>query len=93
MPAGINILSELRVLNLNHCQKLLQIPELPSSLRFLDIHSCTSLETLTSPSSLVPSCLFKCFKSTIQVMIFMAFNHFFFLCPDMRFTLYFRARF
>ena len=93
IPAGINLLSELRVLNLNHCQKLLQIPELPSSLRFLDIHSCTSLETLTSPSSLVPSCLFKCFKSTIQVMIFMAFNHFFFLCPDMRFTLYFRARF
>ena len=67
IPAGINKLSHLRVLNLGHCQKLQQIPELPTSLRFLDIHRCASLETLSSPSSPLPSCLFKCFKSAIQV--------------------------
>ncbi|KAJ9675500.1 hypothetical protein PVL29_024428 [Vitis rotundifolia] len=66
IPAGINKLSQLRVLNLRHCQRLLQIPELPSSLRLLDVHGCTLLETLSSPSSLLPSCLFKCFESTIQ---------------------------
>ncbi|KAJ9675503.1 hypothetical protein PVL29_024431 [Vitis rotundifolia] len=66
IPAGINKLSQLRVLNLSHCQWLLQIPELPSSLRLLDVHGCTLLETLSSPSSLLPSCLSKCFESTIQ---------------------------
>ena len=67
IPAGINKLSELRVLHLSHCQKLLKIPELPSSLKFLDIHGCRSLETLSNTSSPLPSCLFKCFISAIQV--------------------------
>ena len=67
IPAGINKLSELRVLHLSHCQKLLKIPELPSSLKSLDIHGCTSLETLSNTSSPLPSCLFKCFISAIQV--------------------------
>ena len=67
IPAGINKLSELRVLHLSHCQKLLKIPELPSSLKSLDLHGCTSLETLSNTSSPLPSCLFKCFISAIQV--------------------------
>ncbi|XP_034680691.1 disease resistance protein RPV1-like isoform X1 [Vitis riparia] len=64
--AGIIQLSKLRVLELSHCQRLLQVPELPPSLRVLDVHSCTCLETLSSPSSLLGVSLFKCFKSTIE---------------------------
>ncbi|KAJ9676310.1 hypothetical protein PVL29_025033 [Vitis rotundifolia] len=66
MMAGIIQLSKLRVLDLSHCQGLLQVPELPPSLRVLDVHSCTFLETLSSPSSLLGVSLFKCFKSTIE---------------------------
>lgn len=36
IPTDISKLSRLRSLNLSHCEKLLQIPELPSSLRHLD---------------------------------------------------------
>ncbi|KAL6316811.1 hypothetical protein AAG906_021111 [Vitis piasezkii] len=50
-----------------HCHKLRQIPELPSSLRVLDAHSCQCLETLSSPSSLLSYSLLKCFKSAIEV--------------------------
>ncbi|KAJ9672181.1 hypothetical protein PVL29_025708 [Vitis rotundifolia] len=64
--AGIIQLSKLRVLELSHCQGLLQVPELPPSLRVLDVHSWTCLETLSSPSSLLGVSLFKCFKSTIE---------------------------
>ena len=65
--ASIIQLSELRVLDLSHCQKLLQIPELPQSLRFLDAHGCPCLETLSSPSSSLGFSLFKCFKAAIEV--------------------------
>ncbi|XP_034674569.1 disease resistance protein RUN1-like [Vitis riparia] len=64
--AGSVQLSKLRVLELSHCQGLLQVPELPPSLRYLDIHSCTCLETLSSPSSQLGFSLFKCWKSTIE---------------------------
>lgn len=62
--ASVIQLSKLRVLDLSHCQRLLQVPELPPSLRYLDVHSCTCLENLSSPLSLS---LFKCFKSTMEV--------------------------
>ncbi|RVW76724.1 Disease resistance-like protein CSA1 [Vitis vinifera] len=67
IPARINQLSNLRILDLSHCHKLLQIPELPPSLRGLDVHVCPCLETLLSPSSLLGFSLFKCFKSAIEV--------------------------
>ena len=38
IPAGISRLSNLSVLNLNDCENLQQIPELPLSLRILDAH-------------------------------------------------------
>ncbi|KAL6332030.1 hypothetical protein AAG906_020389 [Vitis piasezkii] len=66
IPANIIQLSKLRTLDLNHCQKLLQIPELPPSLRVLDVHDCPCLETLSSPSSLLGFSLFKCFESAIE---------------------------
>ena len=67
IPARINQLSNLRILDLSQCHKLLQIPELPPSLRGLDVHVCPCLETLLSPSSLLGFSLFKCFKSAIEV--------------------------
>ncbi|KAJ9676213.1 hypothetical protein PVL29_024957 [Vitis rotundifolia] len=50
IPTSINQLSRLVGLDLCHCKKLLQIPELPSSLRLLDAHSPPG--TLSSPSFL-----------------------------------------
>ncbi|RVW83886.1 Disease resistance-like protein CSA1 [Vitis vinifera] len=45
ISVGINQLSMLRHLELGHCQELRQIPALSSSLRVLDVHECTRLET------------------------------------------------
>ena len=67
IPAGIIQLSKLRILNLSHCQKLLQIPELPPTLRILDVHACPCLKTSSSPSGFPCFSLFKCFKSAIKV--------------------------
>ncbi|XP_034675715.1 disease resistance protein RPV1-like isoform X1 [Vitis riparia] len=63
IPAGVNQLSMLRLLDLGHCQELRQIPALPSNLRVLDVHECPRLET---SSGLLWSSLFNCFKSLIQ---------------------------
>ena len=67
IPAGIIQLSKLRILNLSHCQELLQIPELPPTLRILDVHACPYLETSSNPSGFPGFSLFKCFKSAIKV--------------------------
>ena len=64
---GIIQLSKLRNLDLSHCRRVPQVPDLPRSLRYLDVHSCTCLETLSSPSSQLGFSLFKCFKSMIEV--------------------------
>eukprot|EP00261_Vitis_vinifera_P039751 XP_019080994.1 PREDICTED: TMV resistance protein N isoform X2 [Vitis vinifera] len=66
IPSGI---SQLRILQLNHCKMLESITELPSSLRVLDAHDCTRLDTLSSLSSLLQCSLFSCFKSAIQIAI------------------------
>ena len=75
IPAGISQLSKLQVLGFSHCEMAVEIPELPSSLRSIDVHACTGLKTLSNPSSLFWASLFKCFKSAIQVLyIFMALD-------------------
>ena len=51
IPAGICRLSNLRVLNLSHCKNLQQIPDLPSSLPFLD--ACGSDRISSSFSFLI----------------------------------------
>ncbi|KAL6316357.1 hypothetical protein AAG906_017994 [Vitis piasezkii] len=51
IPAGISRLSNLKALDLSHCKNLQQIPELPSSLRFLDAH-CS--DGISSSPSLLP---------------------------------------
>lgn len=72
LPAGISQLSKLRVLGLGHCNMLQEIPELPSSLRDIEVHDCASLETLSSPPLLPWKrqlwCSFlNCFKSEVKV--------------------------
>ncbi|KAJ9675668.1 hypothetical protein PVL29_024538 [Vitis rotundifolia] len=75
IPAGISQLSKLQVLGFSHCKMAVEIPELPSSLRSIDVHACTGLKILSNPSSLFWASLFKCFKSAIQVLyIFMALD-------------------
>ncbi|RVW64057.1 Disease resistance-like protein CSA1 [Vitis vinifera] len=58
---AISQLSKLRELGLRHCKSLLEIPELPSSLRVLDTHDCTGMKTLSSTSVL--QWQRHCFKS------------------------------
>ncbi|KAJ9675439.1 hypothetical protein PVL29_024384 [Vitis rotundifolia] len=52
IPASISQLSKLKALGLSHCRNLQQIPELPSTLQFLDAHD--SHFTLSGPSSFLP---------------------------------------
>ncbi|KAL6315908.1 hypothetical protein AAG906_013255 [Vitis piasezkii] len=54
IPAGIRLLSNLRALNLRHCKKLQEIPELPSSLRELCLSHCKKLRAIPElPSNLL----------------------------------------
>ena len=67
VPSNISNLSKLRILKMNHCKLLLEIPELPSSLREIDGHGCPSLLPLQRQTQLLHS-LLNCFKSDIQVL-------------------------
>ncbi|RVW62899.1 hypothetical protein CK203_059762 [Vitis vinifera] len=49
LPTGISRLTNLRVLDLSHCKNLQQIPELPSSLRFLDVHCSDGISSNPPP--------------------------------------------
>ncbi|KAJ4963093.1 hypothetical protein NE237_023032 [Protea cynaroides] len=46
LPASIGHISHLRVLNLDACLNLQQLPELPSNLVSVELEDCTSLERL-----------------------------------------------
>ena len=48
IPAGITRLSNLRLLNLSHCENLQQFLELPSSLRFLDAPGSNCISSRSS---------------------------------------------
>ena len=62
---AVSQLSKLRVLRLRHCKNLVEIPELPLSLRVLDAHGCTSME-ISSSTSLSPwQRQLNCFKSAV----------------------------
>ena len=67
IPPNISNLCKLRILKMSHCKWLLEIPELPSSLREIDVHGCPSLLPLQSHTKLLQS-LLDCFKSDIQVL-------------------------
>ncbi|KAJ9675895.1 hypothetical protein PVL29_024726 [Vitis rotundifolia] len=66
---AISQLSKLRVLGLRHCMSLLEIPKLPSSLRVLEAHDCTSMEILSSTSLLPWQRQLDCFKSVFLQQI------------------------
>ena len=63
IPAGISQLSNLKGLSLSHCKNLLQILELPTSLRFLDAHCSHGISS--SPSFLPIHSMVNCFKSEL----------------------------
>ena len=75
IAADIIQLSKLRIHDLSHCPKLVQVPDLPPTLRVLDVHNCTCLETLSSSlSRLLGFSMLKCFKSAIEVRDFTTFH-------------------
>ncbi|XP_034675407.1 disease resistance protein RPV1-like [Vitis riparia] len=66
IPAGIRRLSNLKALDLSHCKNLQQIPELPSSLRFLDAHCSDGISSSPWLLPIIHS-MVNCFKSEIEV--------------------------
>ena len=63
VPAATTQLRKLTRLKISHCKMLQGFPELPLSLKRIEAHDCTSLETLSSPSSKLWSSLLQWFKS------------------------------
>ncbi|KAL6317022.1 hypothetical protein AAG906_026772 [Vitis piasezkii] len=51
IPASLRRLSQLAELLLSHCKSLQSVPELPSSIQYVDANHCPSLETFSYPSS------------------------------------------
>ena len=49
LPSSISRLSKLQFLTVEGCRNLLSISELPSSLLFLSINDCTSIERVSAP--------------------------------------------
>ena len=93
IPAAITRLRKLRYLKISHCKMLEGIPELPLSLRYIDAHDCTSLETLSSPSSLLWSSLLQWFK-LVQFQVRLLFNKHmkhFMQAPDLHVIVYSRG--
>ena len=69
------------------------IPELPLTLRYIDAHDCTSLETLSSSSSLLWPSLLQWFK-LVQFQVRLLFNKHmkhFMQAPDLHVIVYSRG--
>jgi len=49
LPSGISLLPKLQCLRVEKCSNLLSISELPSSVQFLSINGCTSIERVSAP--------------------------------------------
>lgn len=47
IPESIKQLSKLHSLRLRHCRNLTSLPELPQSLKLLNVHGCVSLESVS----------------------------------------------
>ena len=90
IPAAITQLCKLRYLDISHCKMLEGIPELPLTLRYIDAHDCTSLETLSSSSSLLWPSLLQWFK-LVQFQVRLLFNKHmkhFMQAPDLHIIVY-----
>jgi Leucine-rich repeat (LRR) protein len=49
LPSSISLLPRLQCLTVERCRNLLSISELPSSVLFLSINDCTSIERVSAP--------------------------------------------
>ncbi|KAF2325406.1 hypothetical protein GH714_027559 [Hevea brasiliensis] len=52
LPSSLKGLSLLRILCLRHCEELVSLPPLPSSLEELDVSNCIALESVSDMSNL-----------------------------------------
>ncbi|KAJ9187572.1 hypothetical protein P3X46_003013 [Hevea brasiliensis] len=52
LPSSLKSLSLLRILCLRHCEELVSLPPLPSSLEELDVSNCIALESVSDMSNL-----------------------------------------
>ena len=77
IPIGIIQLSKLRNLFMNHCPKLEEIPELPSSLTMIGAHGCPRLETLSSPTHLLWSSLLNGLNHEFRYEFYISPNPYF----------------
>ena len=68
IPVGIIQLSKLIFLGMNHCPKLEEISELPSSLRMIQAHGCPCLKALScDPTDVLWFSLLNYFKLDTEV--------------------------
>lgn len=69
IPESIKKLSKLHSLRLRHCRNLRLLPELPQSLKLLNVHGCVSLESVSWASEQFPShyTFDNCFNKSPEV--------------------------
>ncbi|CAN6977021.1 unnamed protein product [Brassica rapa subsp. trilocularis] len=69
IPESIKQLSKLHSLRLRHCRNLMSLPELPQSLKLLNVHGCVSLESVSWASEQFPShyTFNNCFNKSPEV--------------------------
>ncbi|XP_062001518.1 disease resistance-like protein DSC1 isoform X2 [Rosa rugosa] len=60
LPAVMNGLASLEQLELEGCKRLRSIPELSSTISYINAHDCTALESVSTPQS--PYDIGRCFK-------------------------------
>ena len=56
LPASVSGLPQLKIIELESCKKLQALPELPSSIKAIDVHDRTSLETLSCSLAYTSQC-------------------------------------
>ncbi|KAM2975738.1 hypothetical protein FF1_001866 [Malus domestica] len=64
----MNWLHWLTSLKLEGCKGLKSIPEISSTLWFIDAHDCTSLESVSRPSKFFPKNLYLTFSNCFQLV-------------------------
>ncbi|XP_010536306.1 PREDICTED: TMV resistance protein N-like [Tarenaya hassleriana] len=70
LPESVKMLSKLLSIRLHRCKNLASLPELPRSLELLDMHGCTSLESIKWCFEQIPRlCIFSnCFDLSQEVV-------------------------
>nr|XP_011470001.1 PREDICTED: TMV resistance protein N-like isoform X2 [Fragaria vesca subsp. vesca] len=68
LPATMNQLRRLTRLELEACRRLKSVPELPSSINYIDAHDCSSLETVSKPETRCSMNLCFTFSNCLQLV-------------------------